>query len=138
MPSVQVVVQLRTAQAIAAIQDAAWRAAKQTAVAIEQDIKGLGPHAQPALRSQGRFVPSEPGTPPRPRSGNLRRSYHVEFDEANHVARVGSDPAIAPYAIFLELGTSRMAARPALIPAAEFHAATLARLVAENITEALS
>lgn len=132
--SITVKVNVDTTKALAALQRICWDAVSQTAVAIEQDIKGAGPHAQPALRdSQGRYVPSAPGEPPRPRTGNLRRSYHVTLDEPALTAKVGSDPAIAPYAVFLELGTRRMEARPHLVPAMEYQAPRLADRVAKGL-----
>lgn len=71
---------------------------ERSAIAIEQDVKG-GPHAAPY------------------RTGNLRRSYrHRRIGPLHYV--VENDPAIAPYAAFVELGTDRMAPRPHLLPAA--------------------
>lgn len=72
---------------------------ESTATEIENDIKGGGPHAAPI------------------RTGNLRRSYHTDF--AGTKAEIGNDTGIAPYAIFVEYGTYKMAARPHLRPAVE-------------------
>lgn len=73
----------------------------ENATMIEQDVKG-GAHAAPV------------------RTGNLRRSYHTEFagGPTPH-AEVGGDLAVAPYGIFVEYGTYKMAARPHLRPATE-------------------
>lgn len=75
------------------------RAIEDAAIAIEQDVKG-GPHAAPY------------------RTGNLRRSYHHR-KVADLAYIVENDPGIAPYAIFVEFGTRKMAPRPHLRPALE-------------------
>lgn len=73
----------------------------ENATAIEQDVKG-GPHAAPVL------------------TGNLRRSYHVDFAGGTKAeAEIGNDASVAPYAIYQEYGTYKMAARPHLRPATE-------------------
>lgn len=72
----------------------------RSAMAIEQDVKGGGPHAAPY------------------RTGNLRRSYHHRR-EHDLLYIVENDPELAPYAIYVEFGTCKMAARPHLTPAAE-------------------
>ena len=137
MPSSIVVqIKLRTPEVMAAVQRVCWDAAKQTATAIEQDIKGVGPHnIDVSIRDdRGHYVPSPPGQPPHLRTGNLRRSYHVEFDQGALVARVGSDPAIAPYAVFLELGSRNMEARPHLVPAMQYQVPFVAKRVADGLT----
>lgn len=55
--------------------------------------------------------PSRPGEPPHRRTGRLRASVarEVTWDESTVIGRVGSN---VKYAKWLELGTSRMAARP--------------------------
>lgn len=63
-------------------------------------------------------TPSRPGEPPRKRTGFLQRAIAYELDEAKGEARVGVK-ANAKYAGFLELGTSRMAARPFLLATLE-------------------
>lgn len=65
-------------------------------------------------------VPSQPGRPPAVDTGRLRASitHDMGSDSAGLVARVGTD---VTYGRHLELGTSRMAARPFLRPA--LHAA---------------
>lgn len=55
---------------------------------------------------------SDPGWPPRLRSGALEAG--VGWQWVGEIIKVGVD---AYYGIFLELGTSRMAARPFLLPA---------------------
>lgn len=92
----------------------------ETANAIEQDVKGKGPHAAPI------------------RTGNLRRSIHQDRgglrNPVEPSVEVGNDLEIAEYAIYVEYGTSRMAAQPFLTPASEAqkdpHAARVAAAVA--------
>lgn len=90
------------------------QAVEASAIAIEQDVKGGGPHAAPY------------------RTGNLRRSY-LHRRESDLLYVVENDPQIAPYAPFVELGTRRMAPRPHLGPAAE---AELPRFV-DRVRDAL-
>lgn len=60
-------------------------------------------------------VPSAPGEPPNNDTGNLISSAETVLVDWNHAeVRVR-----APYAVPLEMGTSRMAARPALGPATQ-------------------
>lgn len=77
----------------------------ETATAIEQDVKGKGPHPAPID------------------TGNLRRSFHQDraklADPIEPSVEVGNDLEIAEYAIYVEYGTSRMAAQPSLTPASE-------------------
>lgn len=94
-----------------------WEAVAETASAIEKDVKG-GPHAAPY------------------RTGNLRRSYHVEFLEADLTALVGADPGIAPYAPHVEFGTKRSAPRPHLRPAAWAQEKPFEKRLAEAMDEA--
>ena len=126
---------MRTPEVMAVVRRVCWDAAKQTASAIEQDIKGAGPHsiAISMKDEAGRYIPSAPGKPPHLRTGNLRRSYHIELDEAQQIAKVGSDAAIAPYAVFLELGSRNMQARPHLVPAMEYQVPFVAKRVADGL-----
>jgi len=75
-------------------------AVSETVTAIEQDVKG-GPNAAPYI------------------TGNLRRSYHSErrMGAGGPEGEVGNDPAVAEYAVYVEYGTSKMAAQPHLRPA---------------------
>ncbi len=77
---------------------------------------------------------SAPGEPPAVQTGNLRRSAHaVLYVGGGTVAEVGPSPGYGSemtgelgvivgsntgYGLFLEVGTGKMAARPALVPAA--------------------
>lgn len=58
-------------------------------------------------------VPSAPGQPPNNDTGNLIASHETRMVGWNH-AQVA---VTAPYAVALEMGTSKMAARPFLGPA---------------------
>ena len=83
-------------------------AIKESAEALRDELKAdLGVRA-------GR--PSAPGEPPAMDSGRLRDSVFAETDADGLSARVGSD---LDYAAHLEFGTTRMAARPWLLPAFE-------------------
>lgn len=76
-------------------------AVQDTANDIVADVAGRGPHAAPYRR------------------GHLRSSYYAEM-LSDYEARVANNVEIAPYAIYVELGTRKMAARPHLKPAAEY------------------
>ena len=52
---------------------------------------------------------SSPGAPPHKDTGNLHDSITSEVDAGQMTARVGTD---LDYGLFLEVGTSKMAARP--------------------------
>lgn len=88
--------------------------------------QGSGPLPRPRSR---------PGEPPAVQTGNLRRSAHVVvYVGGASMAHVGGPPPSyagefvgeigvivgtnTGYGLFLEVGTSHMAARPALVPAA--------------------
>jgi hypothetical protein len=62
---------------------------------------------------------SIPGAPPAPDNGTLMRSitHDVEVRGSEVTGRVGSTIQNPPYPEYLENGTSKMAARPALLPA---------------------
>lgn len=88
--------------------------------------QGSGPLPRPRSR---------PGEPPAAQTGNLRRSAHVVvYVLGSELAKVGPSPGYSAgdiaaeigvivgtntgYGLFLEIGTAKMAARPALVPAA--------------------
>ena len=73
-------------------------------------------------------VPSKPGDPPNADTHVLDRSIHAE-KAGKLKAKAVAD---APYALALELGTSRMAARPYMKPAT----AAKRALVTKNVQEA--
>lgn len=74
------------------------------------------------------------GTHPAPyRTGNLISSYRVEEVGETEIL-VGNDVEQCPYAIYVELGTRKMAARPHLTPAArEFGAPLLNKRLKERL-----
>ena len=93
-------------------------ASMDTVAAIETDVKaGQNGHAAPY------------------KTGNLRRSYHPDFKKfkSQHVIEFGNDPRIANYAVYVELGTRFMAARPHLVPATEFQRTLFMERVAKHI-----
>jgi len=57
---------------------------------------------------------SRPGEPPRARTGLLMKSIFYSVDQGSMTAIVGTS---LKYGLYLELGTSRMAARPFIRPA---------------------
>jgi len=61
--------------------------------------------------------PSMPGHPPAVDKGNLISSLVYEFGDLQ--VEIGSDQTEPPYPVYLEDGTSKMAARPWLAPAVE-------------------
>lgn len=92
------------------------QAVEASAIAIEQDVKGGGPHAAPYV------------------TGNLRRSYfHQRENDLTYV--VGNDAEIAPYAIYVEFGTHRARAKPHLGPAAEAERPVFRRRVVEALKD---
>ncbi|NLH60632.1 MAG: hypothetical protein GX452_04435 [Ignavibacteriales bacterium] len=64
------------------------------------------------------------------RTTNLEKSIH---EEAHEIAGVLEEWVIAgmPYASFVEFGTSRMAAKPFLVPALEANKDTIIRILSE-------
>ena len=57
-----------------------------------------------------------------PKFGNFKtstyqRSVHTEFDAGRKAALIGTDITSPPYPLFLETGTRKMRARPAMKPA---------------------
>ena len=77
-----------------------------------------------AISAQGQVAPpSPPGHAPAVRTGTLRRSitWKPGIDGVSPYVDIGSNVLYAPY---VELGTSRMAARPFLRPALEGARAT--------------
>lgn len=78
-------------------------------------VQESGSSGREYTRGNKKHVASAPGSPPNTDTGQLVRSMYVDRATANHlVARIGAD---APYAKYLEFGTSRMDARPFLEPA---------------------
>lgn len=80
--------------------------------------------------SGANHVPSAPGQPPNEDSGNLRRNIETEIGGPNLVTVT----SYAGYSQALEFGTSRMAARPFMRPAAERGRPEVTRLVGRAIS----
>lgn len=83
--------------------------------------------------SGANHVPSLPGQPPNEDTGTLRRSIETRVGGPNLVI-VQAGGGETDYAAFLEFGTSRMAARPFMRPAAEQNRAEITKLVGRAIS----
>lgn len=82
----------------------------------------------------GRFhVPSLPGQPPKADTHTLDRQIETEQVEPLKV-EVSSN---APYAAHLEFGTSKMAARPYMLPAAELERQKAVELVRDAVNRVI-
>lgn len=75
-------------------------------------------------------VASRPGEPPKADTHGLDRQIETELVEPLKV-QISSN---ARYAAFLEFGTSRMAARPYMMPAARRNARAVTKLVRDAVT----
>lgn len=73
---------------------------------------------------------SSPGQPPASDTGTLARSIVIDVDKTNFTATVGSNVVYAP---FLELGTSRMAARPFLVRALQVKRSQIVKIIAARL-----
>lgn len=80
-------------------------------------------------------VPSLPGQPPNNDTGGLVRSIETRLNGTDLVIVSAGGP-VAPYAVPLEYGTSKMAARPFMRPATEKNRRKVAEMVGDavNIT----
>lgn len=79
--------------------------------------------------SGANHVPSLPGQPPNEDTGTLRRNIETEIGGPNLVTVTSK----APYSAALELGTSRIAPRPFMKPAAEKSVAEIERIVGRAV-----
>jgi hypothetical protein len=84
--------------------------------------------------SGANHVPSKPGQPPNADTHVLDRSIHVE----RIAPLVAQSVADAPYAVALEGGTSRVAARPYMAPAAKRIRKQAGKLAAKAVKVLLS
>lgn len=73
--------------------------------------------------------PSTPGEPPHKQTGRLRSSIAQSYDESAMTSRVGTPVA---YGKFLELGTSKMAARPYLRAALAENRKEIVKIITGN------
>lgn len=80
--------------------------------------------------SGANHVPSAPGQPPNEDTGTLRRNIETEIGGPNLVTVT----SYAPYSAALEFGTSRLASRPFMRPAATKTRPEIERLVRRAIS----
>ncbi|PRD41409.1 hypothetical protein C5748_22025 [Phyllobacterium phragmitis] len=86
----------------------------------------------------GRHVPSRPGEPPNMDTGDLIRSIETTVEAQNPpTVHVTAGGPVAPYAAYLEYGTSKMAERPFMRTAAEKNRAKVAKKVAAAVKIAI-
>jgi len=73
-------------------------------------------------------IPAPPGEPPHVDTGRLRRSitHEIEVTDKGVIGRIGTN---VDYGRYLELGTSRMKARPFLRPGLEKNKRKIARIL---------
>jgi phage gpG-like protein len=90
---------------------------------------GQGRDAKGQFRRVYGSNPSAPGEPPHKQTGRLRGSVAHEVDKTALSARVGTN---VKYGRWLELGTSKMAARPWLRRALNESLATVRALLAKR------
>ena len=82
--------------------------------------------------------PSLPYMPPHTRTGTLKRSARIERVEPMQVTlSVGGEETNAPYASYLEFGTSKMIERPFVAPVVERVAPGIPGIVLEEINRGL-
>jgi HK97 gp10 family phage protein len=84
--------------------------------------------------------PSMPGSAPAVDYGTLRRSVTHDIKEgiSGAVGRVGSTITNPPYGSYLETGTSRMAARPWLLPAIDINKDEILKILNSVFTSSSS
>ena len=81
---------------------------------------------------------SLPSMPPHLRTGTLRRSVRIESVEPERVTvAIGGQGTGAPYASYLEFGTSEMEPRPFIQPILERIAPEIPNIIAEEIDKDL-
>ena len=108
-----------TKQLIEAIRGAAQRNVSEAARVVQSEVRRKlsgtrSGRTYPVPGTQQTYTASAPGEPPARRTGDLAKSYQVhEPTGGTPEAYVGSD---SPYALPLEKGTRRMAARPHFQP----------------------
>lgn len=76
--------------------------------------------------------PSKPGEAPHKQTGRLRVSVATEYDPDTLTARVGTN---VKHGKFLELGTSRMAARPWLRPSLSENKRDIVKIIAGSTND---
>lgn len=115
-----------------------WRGPQVTAEFIEQGKRGLENAAQMIVDRVKEITSlpapprSEPGEPPRTRTGALPRSIIKESSKDRSVWQIGHNRGFWEIGARLEFGTRRMAARPHLRPAFDEIVKRLPKLVADG------
>jgi len=117
--------------AIRGVEKGAKKAALKMAYRIETEIKDRMSKSGSGI-TYGSHQASAPGDPPAVDTGTLRAS--IVSRETSKGASVSSH---MEYAIYLELGTSKMAPRPVWIPVAQEIAQRAVSICREGITEGL-
>lgn len=82
-------------------------------------------------------IPSLPGEAPNNDTGGLVRSIETKIGGAGFVTVEAGGPS-APYAVALEYGTSKMAARPFMRPAVERNRKKIAKMVGDAVSVTLT
>lgn len=105
------------------------KSAQDVAKAITRELYAAGQmieaHAEKSITdgavSGAGHIPSRPGEPPNEDTGALRRSIETRIVASGDTPTVHVEAGgpSAPYAVYLENGTSKMAARPFMRPATE-------------------
>jgi HK97 gp10 family phage protein len=89
-----------------------------------------------ATQSQRAANRSRPGEPPHVDTGHLRRNVGWSRDTTTKKRKIGTgigNKDSVGYAVWLEFGTSRMAARPFLRPPAKTHRNKLRKIMAQPV-----
>jgi len=125
-----------TKQLLQAFKDGAQKNVSEAARVLQGEVrkKLRGPRSgrtYPVPDTQQTYTASAPGEPPARRTGELARSYQThEPMSGTPEAYVGTD---SPYALPLEKGTRRMAARPHFRPAAKENLQRLHRIMTRKV-----
>ena len=108
----------------AAITQGLEEAAAQAVNYIEDEISNSYPPA------------SFPGEPPATRTGTLKRSVRIESVEPMRVTiAAGGSGTMAPYASWLEFGTSKMAPRPFIQPMIQVLMPEIGNILLESVNQ---
>jgi hypothetical protein len=102
-------------------------------ITLMNEARDLISRSQPRSGKGARKVgldPSRPGTPPKRVTGTLHRSVFWALDRQRGKGRVGTP---LKYGLFLELGTSKMAARPWMITALRNKREAIKRILSKEI-----